>query len=929
VCAPGRADDWAQFRRDQGRTAASTDPVPLPLTDIWTWNGEVVARHSGREREEGAALSTVALWNGRAYFVSGERAPGSVLARRSLVCANAFTGTLLWKQPLGGVVIDPGLLADIGPVVSPGGAVFVHDWLYTRVPPSRNRPGGLRAHFVVRAFLADGGSPMATAGGPLLGGPFPTLLEIRAGHGHPDQFVLPTGEMVGPADPFLTSLGHPLLAGNELLAADLTSLFCRWLPGQQLRLLRIAHAFPTPTQPRWMALSMLSGYPSAASMAGVVLGDDQTHRFLTVLDEANIPRWHWDVPWTLGIPSMPARTLFSGVGGPSATAAIVAVDAATGTVRWYHSLLGLQAADRYRWLNYPPDNLPLGYDADEWQPQTSFDRSAAAAARRTAGALSGPDGGARRPPGPQRPAAGDPSRDPGLAFSQPRQLLPRRTPRSDVPPGHRRNPGLVIARSRVYGQAGNMIVALDQATGAVQWRQPLPIGTVARSLAASRDHLFVSFNDLLVAYRLDNGQPEWARPMPMGGVLSLANGLVLLANREPKPGVRTGGEIHALAPAERTYALAIDSDRPQDYRQPPPRRTPPDQPEGQDAAASEPPVTAEPPADGAPGEQPAREDPDATPPEPPVSSDPPPLADASLLRLEWQRELPELLAQARARREAAGGAPVLLVMEWLDRQRAGILGTDAPGMTTAQMAAFTRVCAQVAAVLNPAYVDVGPEVNVYLARYPGQSAAVLELVRRAREAVRRAAPGAQVLVSLNVEVLNRRYGSGRYRPFGELALRSKVETGELAPILAEVDAVGLTSHPQSAFTRLGDVPGDYLLAVRARLLSRPILMTRSSVLIDGNVPPLKNQEPRFLRRLLQLCYWLDAQVVAYPEVATSGRNAEWDPLVADPDHPALGSWQDVLTYRRVSRLALRPGADGVIAPGSEPPAGAGGDSTPQ
>ena len=92
-----------------------------------------------------------------------------------------------------------------------------------------------------------------------------------------------------------------------------------------------------------------------------------------------------------------------------------------------------------------------------------------------------------------------------------------------------------LTRSRVFGQAGNAIVALDRATGALQWRQPLPRGTVARSLAASRDHLFASFNDLLAAYRLDDGRLEWVQPMPMGGVLSLANGLVLLANRVPQP----------------------------------------------------------------------------------------------------------------------------------------------------------------------------------------------------------------------------------------------------------------------------------------------------------------------------------------------------------------------------------------------------------
>src|SRR5207244_3375745 len=163
---------------------------------------------------------------------------------------------------------------------------------------------------------------------------------------------------------------------------------------------------------------------------------------------------------------------------------------------------------------------------------------------------------------------------------------------SRVPTGWTANPGLVTAGGRVYGvlagPRGLSVTALDEASGLPAWQQALPRGVAPRSLVASKDHLFVSMEDRLLALKLEDGKPEWERPTPAGGVVELSQGIVYLS---------TPDMLQAFAPAERTYAMAIDSSHGTDY--------PPDaQPStpGPPASDRRHPLTRDPASVGAPPE---------------------------------------------------------------------------------------------------------------------------------------------------------------------------------------------------------------------------------------------------------------------------------------------------------------------------------------
>src|SRR6185503_3958191 len=83
---PARADDWPQFRRDAGRSAASRDKLKLPLTEMWSWTTPA--------RESHTPLFHAVIWKGRVFFVAREG------GRRQLVCADAKNGTIAWRKPL-------------------------------------------------------------------------------------------------------------------------------------------------------------------------------------------------------------------------------------------------------------------------------------------------------------------------------------------------------------------------------------------------------------------------------------------------------------------------------------------------------------------------------------------------------------------------------------------------------------------------------------------------------------------------------------------------------------------------------------------------------------------------------------------------------------------------------------------------------------
>src|SRR5207248_803193 len=140
----------------------------------------------------------------------------------------------------------------------------------------------------------------------------------------------------------------------------------------------------------------------------------------------------------------------------------------------------------------------------------------------------------------------------------------------------RQDGGLVVTGGRLYGQAGGFLVALDAEPGRPAWQRPVPGRAPAgpASLGASRRPLIGPAAGRRLPRRLANGEPAWEQPVEESGAVTIANRMLYAA---------TGRAVRAFAPAERTFRLALDSPRPQDYRKAAP-------------AAGE---AAEPPAPGA------------------------------------------------------------------------------------------------------------------------------------------------------------------------------------------------------------------------------------------------------------------------------------------------------------------------------------------
>ncbi|MGV3721487.1 MAG: hypothetical protein ACO1SX_11315 [Actinomycetota bacterium] len=614
-----------------------------------------------------------------------------------------------------------------------------------------------------------------------------------------------------------------------------------------------------------------TGYPPVSAPTGVVVTDDQTHRFMTVLDGFPHNRWHQDINWTMGVPGVDAGVIYTGVGGAGATRSIMAVDAGTGAPRWVYAPEGLSPdPQRVQIIEVPKTITVLKNDP----------RIARLRERASTGQVAGFGTRASVP----------------LVETTTKQIpvnVPQ--PNSVLPPGHLTNPGLVISNGRIYGEVNRSIVALDQRTGSPVWRHQLTERAVVHSLVATPDHLLFCMSnthqgerlapwevrgedqteDFLVAVRLDNGKRVWKEPVPFPGTLSLSNGLVYFAN----------GDLHVLGPAERTYDLALNSDEPEDYR----TRT-------REQLAS---VPAEclPQADqpeGAEAEAPARVIPAK--------------ASASVLRLEYGRPVAELVRQVRARRGAIGQAPLLISLDWLTPDRSAVRGSSAgAALNPAWVREFGTVVEQLAVEGRPEHFDVAPEVNVYLARYPGQLEMVRALVRNAAAMVRDGAPYAKVLVSYNLETLAGLYGRNTVRPFGSFQKLLREDALASLTLLRDVVEAGITRYPQSAFLTPDLIPADYLLSVKPYLQQKPLLLTGATVRIDGKSPREVATQAGFLPRLQQQAYWLDAKVVVPPDVLTSPapawpKNAKGQPL--DVLGAAMAGWEALPRWERVTRLSV-------------------------
>jgi outer membrane protein assembly factor BamB len=904
LAAPARADDWRQFHHDAQRTGASGDPVRLPLVEIWTL----------------PARSTPAVAAGRIYYLrSGSRRANSGqdgAHRRVLISADARTGRPLWRDEDADLMpsflmVNSQPALQPGPVVTQSGVVLIHDIVPVPLEVTANRRI-LSMGLGMRAFGAVDGRRLVTLVHPTPGAPETlaggganmSYLVLLAGHGGENLLVPVTDPPPTPSafDP----VGPPLVTDDEVMALGAGNLFFRWAPysvapGRFTRYIYFTHplARQGALPDHWWEFSgsIFEYYPMAATPGGVLVADSEGNRYLAVVTPSGTPLWHRDMPWTIGLPAVGRNgLLMMGVGGPGATRGIMAFDPGNGVTRWTYAPQGL-----------PPDPIDV-----TWQPY--FDGQAAARALQPTAPGSGlqPAGAAGgAPPGRgARPPFGDPRRRPAAAQG----MAP--DPHSRYP-GHTENPGLVAAGNRVCGVVGQSLVALDQANGALLWQQPVPPlrpGDKVRCLAASAGHLFLLRDTGLTAFRLADGQPEWSQPMLHGGALALADGMLYVSSGPGTPPDPLPA-LHAFAPAERTYRMAVDSDRASAYL--PERPSAGDPAEagaaGPDAGSPIAPVEGRRADPGPPAGE--------LRPKPPAAAGQA-AADATVLRLRWDEPPAERLRRASERRPAARELPMLLSLDWLDAGRASIAAPGGATWTAAGIQAFAAACAALAAAAQPAHFDVAPEVNVYLARHPEQAEAVLALVQAAKEAIRKASPATKVLVSLNGEVLAGTYGRGSYLPFGPLA-RLKQAKLVLPPVVDTVDEVGLTTYPQSAYARGNEVPYDYLLRFREALGEKPLLISRLALQAEPPRAPAPVSQLLFLKRFFQSAYWIDAAVVAYPELF-DGANAARVALVADgKPRPALQAWTDVLGWKRVKRLTLARKELGPPAPGSEEEEGTG------
>ena len=123
-----------------------------------------------------------------------------------------------------------------------------------------------------------------------------------------------------------------------------------------------------------------------------------------------------------------------------------------------------------------------------------------------------------------------------------------------------------------------------------------------------------------------------------------------------------------------------------------------------------------------------------------------------------------------------------------------------------RIAAFASACAEVSKAVHPEHLDVAPEVNVYLRRYPDQTDAVQALIAAVKPAMKRASPATRLLVSFNAEVLRGVYGQELAATgCSAVSRRPMLRPKPAIPPLADlVDEVGLTSRPQSAYGKAED-----------------------------------------------------------------------------------------------------------------------------
>jgi hypothetical protein len=155
IASSALADDWLMFRKDAGRAATSSDKVELPLKLAWNWKGEALGGAS--------SMSTCVVRRGNVFFVAVRKpdkplAKGAPSTQRTLICAEAESGKIVWTRELHGVRMNEHLPEDIGPAVTASGIVYVLD---------DQTVGECSDAYVIKAFTAEKGKLIGTIAVPI------------------------------------------------------------------------------------------------------------------------------------------------------------------------------------------------------------------------------------------------------------------------------------------------------------------------------------------------------------------------------------------------------------------------------------------------------------------------------------------------------------------------------------------------------------------------------------------------------------------------------------------------------------------------------------------------------------------------------------------------------------------------------------------
>lgn len=321
-------------------------------------------------------------------------------------------------------------------------------------------------------------------------------------------------------------LGHPLIVGDEMYALAASDLFFRWQPNVSANIMRVHHPLPE-VELDLSPAAQFGGYPPALAPTGIVSADDATHRFLTVLMGQNMQRWHQDVSYSLGIPSVLEGVIYTSVGGSAADKGIMAIDSDTASPVWSYAPKKL----------VPDREVLKPYAAPKFYKEPIIEEDNVTLKN-----------GSKR------------VRITGYETRQTTVKVPQ--PVSTAPFAHWSNSGLVVMKDRVYAEVDHTLVALDRKDGTVVWSLPLHPDEIIRSLVATPDHLVFVVSDLggtrraptwdpksakirenrIVAVKIEDGKEEWSQKMARPGNLALAGGLLFY----------TDGELHVLGPSKET-----------------------------------------------------------------------------------------------------------------------------------------------------------------------------------------------------------------------------------------------------------------------------------------------------------------------------------------------------------------------------------------